>query len=173
MTRILIGICVVVFMFEQATGTDLAWNFGLAGVAVLDYHEYYRLVTAMFLHGGFIHILFNMMILWQLGTALESFLGSGRFLSLYLASGLGGGLASMFLNDPMTISVGASGAIFGLMGAYVVFARRLHLNSQQIIGLIGVNLVIGFIVPGIDWHAHVGGLVTGYAVASMLSLRRS
>ena len=63
-------------------------------------------------------------------------------------------------------------AIFGLMGAYVVFARRLRLNSQQVIGLIGVNLVIGFVVPGIDWHAHVGGLVAGYALASVINLQR-
>ena len=171
-TRTLIGICVGIFLLGAVTGIDFSYDFGLAGYAITQLHEYYRLLTAMFLHAGIMHILFNMLILYQLGTALEGLLGSGRFLGLYLLSGLGGGLASITFNDPMVLSVGASGAIFGLMGAYAALSKRLRLNNEQVVGLIVVNLILGFVLPGIDWHAHVGGLVTGAALASAMRLGR-
>ena len=170
-TKLIIGICVAVFVYGQATGTDLSYEYGLAGIAVTEFGQYYRFITAMFLHAGIIHILFNMMILWQIGSVIEMRIGSPRFIALYALSGLGGGLASFLLNDPYTVSVGASGAIFGLLGAYVVLARRLNVNHSQVLGLIGINLVLGFVMPGIDWHAHVGGLAVGAASAALLARR--
>jgi membrane associated rhomboid family serine protease len=167
-TKAIIGLCVAVFILGQATGRDFSYEYGLAGIAITEYGEYYRFITAMFLHASLIHILFNMLILWQIGSVIEMRIGSARYLMLYVLSGLGGGLASFALNDPYTLSVGASGAIFGLLGAYVVLARRLNINHGQVLGLIAINLILGFTLPGIDWHAHVGGLVVGAAVAAAL-----
>lgn len=171
-TKWLIGVCLAAFGFESLTGTSLAWQFGLAGYPVFEQGEYYRLVTAMFLHGGLMHIAFNMLILWQLGSMLEPYLGRKTFLSLYFIAGVAGGIASILLNNPMTVSVGASGAIFGLMGAYAVLARRMSRPDTQILVLIGINLVIGFLVPNIDWHAHVGGLIAGAIFGATIDLRR-
>ena len=103
------------------------------------------------------------------GPPLERLLGHARFLILYLLAGLGGAVASFAFSDINTVSVGASGAIFGLMGALVVAGRRLAHDVTQVLVLLGINVVIGFIAPGVDWRAHLGGLVTGaVAVASRL-----
>ena len=168
-TQTIIGICVAVFGLEMVSGTDFAYNFGIAGAAIDPGGEYFRFITSMFLHADVIHIAFNMLILWQIGTALEMTLGSPRFALLCLVSGLGGGLASITLNNPYTLSVGASGAIFGLLGAYVVYARHMRVNTSQVLVLIGINLVLGFVLPGIDWHAHLGGLVVGAAIAGIMT----
>ena len=167
----IIAICVLVFGYQSLTGQDFALDFGLAGIAITEFGEYYRFITAMFLHAGLIHILFNMLILWQIGSVIELSIGKLRYAVLYFACGLGGGIASVLFNDPFVLSVGASGAIFGLLGAYVVMAKKLNINHSQVLTLIFINLAIGFIVPGIDWHAHLGGLITGAAVASALPRR--
>ena len=122
----------------------------------------------MFLHGSFLHIAFNMYVLFALGPTLERILGHVRFTALYLLSAVGGAVASYFFSDITTVSVGASGAIFGLMGALVVAGRRLRYDVTQVLVLLGINVVIGFLAPGIDWRAHLGGLVTGAVVAAIL-----
>ncbi|WP_235492728.1 MULTISPECIES: rhomboid family intramembrane serine protease [unclassified Leifsonia] len=126
--------------------------------------EPWRMLTTVFVHStGFIlHVALNMYTLWIFGQLLESLLGRGRFLALYLISGLAGSVAVIWLASPLTAVVGASGAIFGLMGAFLVIQRRLGGNMTQLLVLVGINLVIGFI-PGtnIAWQAHVGGLVAG------------
>ena len=172
-TQIIIGICVAIFGLEMVSSSDFAYNFGIAGAAIDPSGEYYRFITSMFLHADVIHIAFNMLILWQIGTSLEMNLGSPKFAFLYLVSGLGGGLASITFNDPYTLSVGASGAIFGLLGAYVVNARQMRVNTSQVMALIGINLVLGFVLPGIDWHAHLGGLVVGAAIAGILTATKA
>lgn len=127
----------------------------------------WRLITALFVHsqGSLLHILFNMFSLFIFGPLLEGALGRARFLALYLISGLGGSVAVLLL-APITPVVGASGAIFGLLGAYFVIQRRLGGNNIQLLIVIGLNLVIGFL-PGtnIAWQAHLGGLVVGCGVA--------
>lgn len=166
-TSTLIGICVVAFLYGEINPRfDI--DFGVAGYPVFELGEYYRLVTAMFLHAGIIHIAFNMLVLHQLGTPLELKLGSAKFSVIYFVSGLGGSIASVLFNNPLTLSVGASGAIFGLMGAYFVVARSLRLDAGQIRVMIGINLVIGFVIPGIDWHGHLGGLAAGAAVTALI-----
>lgn len=167
-TNIIIGACVTVFVWGQISGFDLITYFGLAGYAISPLGEYYRFLTALFLHGSIIHIVFNMLILHNLGSVLEPGLGSKKFALLYFGAGLGGGIASVMFNHPLVFSVGASGAIFGLMGAFAVLARYYRFDNRQILTLIGINLLIGFIVPGIDWHAHVGGLLTGMAIAAVM-----
>jgi membrane associated rhomboid family serine protease len=139
------------------------WPFGIAIGG-----EWWRLLTSAFLHGSFLHIAFNMFVLFALGPTLERVLGHGRYLALYLLAALGGSVASYVFSDIRTVSVGASGAIFGLMGALLVAGRRLKSDMRQVAILLGINVVIGFLAPGIDWRAHLGGLLVGALVAAVL-----
>ena len=130
-------------------------------------YEPWRLLTSVFVHstGLVLHIILNMYTLWIFGQLLETMLGRARFLTLYLISGLGGSVAVMYLGDPQTGVVGASGAIFGLLGAFLVIQRKLGGDSTQLLILVAINLGIGFL-PGmsISWQAHLGGLVSGIAL---------
>jgi len=169
-TLTLIGINVVVFGAEFLAGVDtVASNWGMWPVGVALDNEYYRLFTATFLHENLLHIGFNMLVLWMLGPQLEALLGHVRFTVLYLVAGLGGSVASFWFSSPNVVGIGASGAIFGLMGAYVVVGRALRADISQVLGLIAINVVIGFVGGGIDWRAHLGGLVTGALVAAIFA----
>jgi len=127
----------------------------------------YRLLTSAFLHepgfSGFgpAHIIFNMWALILVGPALERVLGRVRFITLYLVSALGGAVLFYLIAPVSEPSLGASGAIFGLFGAWFVLARRLKVDARAIVFLIVLNLVLGFVVSGIAWQAHVGGLISG------------
>lgn len=125
----------------------------------------YRFLTSAVLHGGFWHLVFNMYALWLLGRLLESALGKLRFLSLYIVSAIGGNTAIMLLSNltgEWNIgAVGASGAIFGLFGSLAVLYRRVKANMSGIITLLVINVVLGFVVPGISWESHLGGLIVG------------
>jgi membrane associated rhomboid family serine protease len=134
--------------------------------------QWYRLLTSAFLHepglSGFgpAHIIFNMWALILVGPALERLLGHLRFLSLYLLSALGGSVLFYLLAPPSEVALGASGAIFGLFGAYFVVSRRLRLDTRGIVMLIALNLVISFAFSSaIAWQAHVGGLIAGTLIA--------
>lgn len=134
--------------------------------------QVYRLLTNTFLHEpfnsglGILHIAFNMWALIVVGPPLERLLGRVRFLTVYLVSALAGSVLYYLIAAPYTGALGASGAIFGLFGAWFVFSRRLHLDARQIILLIVVNLGISFGIPGIAWQAHVGGLIAGTGLAA-------
>ena len=127
-------------------------------------YEPWRLITSTFAHStGFVfHILLNMYTLWIFGQILERMLGRGRFLTLYLISALAGSLGVMYWAGPTTFVVGASGAIFGLVGAFLIIQRKLGGDTTQLFILVGINLVIGFL-PGMSvaWQAHLGGLIAG------------
>lgn len=167
-TFVLIAINLAVFLVELVLAIDeMAVQFGMWPVAIAVDGEWSRLITAAFLHGSFLHIAFNMYVLYALGPTLERVLGHVRFLLLYVIAALGGSVASYVFSDIRTVSVGASGAIFGLMGALLVAGRRLGHDVRQVAVLLGVNVLIGFIAPGVDWRAHLGGLVTGAAVAAV------
>jgi membrane associated rhomboid family serine protease len=129
--------------------------------------EWWRVVTSGFLHIGPIHLLFNMVALWVLGRDLERVLGRGRFLGVYFVSLLGGAAAVMLFDAPDATVAGASGAVFGLMGALVVVLRRLRLPAGQVIGLIAINVLISTI-PGISLTGHLGGLVVGAVATAAL-----
>ena len=170
----LIGLNAFVFVLGFVV-PDLPERFGNLALAVNSDRtaligvadgQYYRLITAAFLHAGLFHILMNMFALAQLGPLLEQALGRGRFLALYLLSALGGSTLSYVLSSPSQLGVGASGAIFGLFGAYYVVVRRLGGETQTIVVLLVINLVITFAVPIIDWRAHLGGLIVGAIVAA-------
>ncbi|MFM2438209.1 MAG: hypothetical protein RLZ55_1028 [Actinomycetota bacterium] len=168
-TWTIVGICVAIFVVELLLGVDaVAGQYGMYPVAVGLGGEWFRLPASMFLHGSILHLLFNMYVLIVLGPTLERILGHVRFLVLYLVAGVGGAVASYAFSSPMTVSVGASGAIFGLMGALLVAGQRLRFDIKTILVLVGINLAIGFVVGGIDWRAHLGGLVTGAALAAVM-----
>jgi membrane associated rhomboid family serine protease len=163
-TLTLIGICVVTYLL-QITVVGFQQNFFDLGIAVAD-GEYYRLLTAAFLHGSLLHLMFNMLALYMLGPGLEAALGRVRFLALYLLSALGGSVTSYALASPLQPSLGASGAIFGLFGATLVISRRLRADVGPILVVLGINLVLSFTIPNIDWRAHIGGLVVGAIIAA-------
>lgn len=132
--------------------------------------QWYRALTSAFLPGvgglGLLDIAFNMWALLVVGPALERVLGSVRYLAVYIVSAIGGSVAYFFLAPANQPALGASGAIFGLFGAWFVLSRRLGLDSRQIVFLIVLNLAIGFAVPYIAWQAHVGGLIAGAALTA-------
>jgi len=169
-TWTLLGLIVAVFAAQVvtsgspmlvATGADplVTW-FGMWGDAVVLGDQWYRLFTGGLLHGGVIHLLFNGFALYVVGPQVERWLGHLRFAALWLVSELGGAVLGLLV-EPGTMSVGASGALFGLFGAVFVFGRRLKLDTGFILGLLAANLLITFLVPGISWTAHIGGLVSG------------
>jgi len=177
-TLTIIGICVAVWLLQRVSDQVTAQ---LAFVPALGATEPWRFLTAAFAHspGQLLHILFNMYALWILGQYLEPMLGRLRFAALYLVSALGGSVSFLLLAFPLTAAglpndswvtavVGASGAVFGLFGALIVFNRHLGRSSRQLYILLAINAVIGF-VPGIAWQAHVGGFVTGAAVAAVIT----
>jgi membrane associated rhomboid family serine protease len=130
--------------------------------------EWWRLLTSGFLHYGPVHLLFNMMALWVLGRELEPVLGRVRFLVVYLVALLGGSAAVMLFTSPGSLVAGASGAVFGLMGGLFVVARRMRVPAGQVVGVVVVNLVISFVVPGLSIAGHLGGLVVGALATAVL-----
>lgn len=126
--------------------------------------EAYRFLTSMFLHAGIIHLALNMWALWIVGRVIEQALGPGRFLGLYLVSGLGGSLAVYLFTGPY-LTVGASGAIFGLFGALFILLRRVGRDTSSMLSLIVINVVFTFLIPGISIAGHLGGLATGTIAA--------
>ena len=173
-TYSLIGITLFVYVLQFALGNTITNALLYAGVYNLPGNfEPWRMLTTALVHGSILHVLLNMYTLWILGQILEPMLGRTRFLSLYLLSGLAGSLGVLFLSNPGQPVVGASGAIFGLMGAFLVIQRRLGGSSTQLLILVGINLVIGFL-PGLNiaWQAHVGGLIGGAVLGLIFAQTR-
>lgn len=173
---IIINVLVFISMYIFGHGSEdirTLYSFGaLDKVSVVNYHEYYRLITSAFLHKGFLHLICNMYALYILGSEIESYFGKLKYLFIYFISALVGSLVSLVFISENTISAGASGAIFGLMGALLYFGYyyRAMLNNaitKQIVPLILLNLFIGFISSDINNFAHLGGLFGGF-IASMI-----
>lgn len=175
-TKLLLAAIVVAFglqIWGETAGTDLVAVGANERTAVLA-GQYWRLLTSMFLHGGFLHLLLNAWALYQLGTLFESLLGSSRMIGTYFLSGIAGSVASIvWTQEP---SVGASGAIFGLLGALIAFLlrRREALSPagksilSQLVMWAGINLFFGFQMPGIDNAGHLGGLAAGFLLGLLL-----
>jgi membrane associated rhomboid family serine protease len=173
-TKILLGVNVAVFIAVLSVGDRLVNDLALVGewppapfmpVEGVAEGEWYRLFTSMFLHEAVWHIAFNMLGLWWLGGPLEQALGRVRYIALYLISGLAGSAFTYLIASPAQASLGASGAIFGLLGATAVLMRRLNYDMRPVIALLALNLLFTFTWSGIAWEAHVGGLVAGVAIA--------
>lgn len=167
-TYAIIGIAVVVTLLQQVIPGLTA---KLMYVPMLTWHEPWRLLTSIVAHGGIWHVALNGYALYIVGPTLERIFGRARYLALFLLSALGGSAAVLLLASPderswITGVVGASGAVFGLFAALALTMKRLKRSDSQILVLIGINLVLGFVVPGISWQAHVGGLVVGGLLAA-------
>ncbi len=147
---------------STCVGTGLHWVDGVAG------GHYWQLITSMFTHVDLWHIGFNMLALYVLGPQLESVLGRARFLALYLLSGFVGSVAVYWLSNPQVGTIGASGAIFGLLGGLLVVVIKVRGQVQSILVWVGINLVFTITVPNISWQGHLGGLVGGAAIAAII-----
>ncbi len=176
-TWTLVGINVALFLVELAK-PSLAYDWGLLGYAQINQGgpvqgiaagQWYRLLTSAFLPPatglgglGFLDILFNMWALVVVGPSLEQLLGRARFLTVYLLSALAGGTAFFLLGQPYVLALGASGAVFGLFGAWFVVARKLRLDIRGIVTIIAINLAFSLLYRStIAWQDHVGGLIVG------------
>ena len=188
-TMILIGINVAVYGLELALGGTIyglgnwVYDHGVlvrnavyangspAGVA---HGEWWRLITAAFLHYGPFHIAMNMFSLYFAGSILEQMIGRWRFALLYLVSGLAGSAGALYLS-PNGATAGASGAIFGVLGGLLILERRGNIaTGGQVLGLIVLNLVITFAIPGISVGGHLGGLIAGIVLMlAFANFRRS
>ena len=171
LTYALIAVNVLMFVLQMASNQQLTTDLTLWPRAIALGDQYYRLVTSAFLHYGLMHLLFNRWALYVVGPPLEQWLGRLRFGTLYALSGLGGSVLVYLLTPLDTPTAGASGAIFGLFGAIFVVARKLNLDVRMIGAVVVINLVFTFAGPAlgtgaISWQGHIGGLVTGAAIAA-------
>lgn len=171
----------IVFLWLSLYGMTEDANFMLAHGAmyaplIQEGQEYYRLFTSLFLHFGFAHLMNNMVMLFVMGSALEREIGKIKFLLIYFCAGFGGNVLSLWRNlttGEFVVSAGASGAIYGIVGAllYIVIRNKGHLGTltgRGMIFLIALSLYFGFTSTGVDNFAHVGGLVSGFLCAILL-----
>ena len=168
----LVSLNVVVWVLQILPGSNLTNQ--LAFVPLSVFIEPWRMITAGFAHSesNFLHVALNMYSLYIFGSLLEPMLGRLRFLAIWLMSIFGGSVAVMYLNTPDTWVLGASSGVFGLMAAYFVVLRAIGDNSRGMIGLIAINLVFGFLMPGVSWQAHLGGLLAGGAMTAVFTTSR-
>jgi membrane associated rhomboid family serine protease len=176
-TEVLIAINVIAFITEVATGTPLAGGQtgtvllkgGLDGPDITQAHEYYRILTAGFLHYSLLHIAFNMFFLYILGQMLEPAIGTANFVAVYLASLLAGSFGAL-LFEPDALTVGASGACFGVLGALIAVARhrRISLWQSGLALILLINVVFSFSVSGISIGGHLGGLIGGLITGAVV-----
>jgi membrane associated rhomboid family serine protease len=174
-TQGIIAVCVVLYL-AQLSGAGVTARLELAPALVAQ--EPWRLLTSAFLHSPslILHIVFNMLALYQVGPWLEQALGRARFAALYLVSALGGSVGYLLLgvhtDVPLVLQpsvVGASGAVFGLFGALLVLTRSLGRNDRTLLGTIAINFVLGVLIPNVAWQGHLGGLVTGALAALVIA----
>lgn len=178
-TYAIIGINILVFVLmyllgDGSTNVQTLIKFGANYGPLVKAGEYYRLITSAFLHIGIVHLLFNCYALYVIGPQVENFFGKTKYILIYLASALSGSLLSILFSN--SISAGASGAIFGLLGSIVYFGYhyRVYLDNvlkSQIIPLIVLNLLLGFVVQGIDSAAHIGGLIGGILISMAVGVK--
>lgn len=184
---VLMGLCVVIYLGQVLSGGALtdAWVLDPSAIRA----EPWRLITSAFLHANPVHLLFNMYALYVFGPVLERFLGRVRYLALYLVGGIGGSVGVVLIWQLYLVSgadsskwldgllapapaLGASGAVFALMGALLVLRRSIGLPLSQILIVVVINLAFSFFVRGIAWQAHLGGLLVGAAVAAVYLITR-
>jgi len=174
-TKTLVAINIAVYIITAAQGSGINSPGGtlfakwvLFGPAVAN-GDWWRLITSTFLHASILHIAFNMYFLWFVGSAVEQALGRGRFLLVYMVSGLAGS-AGALVYTPTSPTVGASGAIFGILGAALVLERqRNYVLGGSALALVVINLVLSFAISGISIGGHIGGLIGGTLCTLVLS----
>jgi membrane associated rhomboid family serine protease len=176
-TRILISLNVLAYVWELYTGAlrsdaALIRDGVLQPILVTQDHEWWRVITAAFLHAGIWHIGLNMLSLYWLGRFIEAVVGSFRMALIYFVAMIVSGLTVVFLSPPYALTLGASGAIFGLFGALFAIGLKLGDRGSELVrsnvGILVLNLVWTFAVPGISWQAHVGGLISGFILTYLV-----
>ena len=176
-SKMLIAVNVVVYVLQQTVSGFTSRFYDIGAFPPPPFHaqigvasgEFYRLLTSAFLHGSIVHIALNMYALYLFGPPVEAALGRVRFLVLYLLSAVGGSAVSYAFANPATPSLGASGAVFGLLGAFLVLNRKLGRDTSGVMALLLINFVFGLLAPNIDWRAHLGGLITGSLCAAVIA----
>ncbi|WDF83585.1 rhomboid family intramembrane serine protease [Lacticaseibacillus pabuli] len=181
-TYALLVICVLVFLGEQLAGgsqtSAVLVGFGARFAPLVYDGEWWRLFTAMFLHIGWMHLLMNMFTLYILGRLSEGIFGHWRFLVIYLISGLGGNFAGLLFDNQNVLAAGASTALFGLLGAFLMIGDSFRDNpaikamTRQFLVLIGINLLFDITQSGIDIAGHLGGLIAGFLIAGVVGAPR-
>ncbi len=161
------------FYLYELVDSGIIGTFALYGIDLLPVtNEWYRLITVALVHDNSstipIHLAFNMLALHSLGTPIETFLGRNKFLIIFFTSLIGGSITSALFLGYSGYSIGASGAVFGLFGAWAVISRRIGAEVKSTLVIIGLNFVLGFTIGGVDWRAHLGGLITGAVVTKFL-----
>ncbi|WP_413363880.1 rhomboid family intramembrane serine protease [Lysinibacillus sp. 3P01SB] len=164
---ITINLAIFIMTLIPNLGEEIFY-FGVSVNGLIAQGEWWRIITAMFLHGGWMHILFNMFSLFLFGPELEQIAGKIRFLAIYFLSGIGGGLATLATQDAVYASVGASGAIFGIFGAFgailVRYRNSLPQLRQIILPIIVISVIMTFLQTGVNVTSHIGGLATGFVI---------
>jgi len=165
-TNLLVGAIALSYLIQLLVPNyeESLWISG----AEFDQGQYWRLITVALVHGGFFHLGFNLYALHVLGSPVELYFGATRYVIVLLISLIFGSLASALFNDPYTASVGASGMVFGLFGALGLIGARVGIEWRGIIGIVLINFALGFVLGGIDWRAHVGGLIGGTLATLLL-----
>lgn len=171
-TNVIITLCVLVYILQLFNPKLLYLGANISDFVKMG--EVYRIITCTFIHAGIIHLLCNMYSLYIIGSQLETFIGKARFIFVYIISAISGSLMSLIFTEGA--SVGASGAIFGLLGSLLYFGYhyRIYLGSvlkNQIIPIIILNILLGFMLPGVDNAAHIGGLIGGYLATVSVGIK--
>jgi membrane associated rhomboid family serine protease len=172
-TTTLITVIAAAYLYNLVVG-GLTNTFALPNIDYLTATgEWYRLLTVALVHGGIFHLAFNLYALMALGNPVEQAFGKTKFLIIFFVSLISGSLLSTYLATSNQYSVGVSGAVFGLFGAFAVVSKRYGLEIKSIAVIVGINFAMGFVIGGVDWHAHLGGLIGGsIAAAALLPKRR-
>jgi len=161
------------FYLWEMLDSGIIGTFALYGIDLLKTtNEWYRLITVALIHDNSstipIHLAFNMIALHSLGAPIEAFLGRAKFLLIFFVSLIGASLTSAMFLGYNGYSIGASGAVFGLFGAWIVIGRRIGAEVKSTYVIIGLNFALGFTIGGVDWRAHLGGLITGALFTKVL-----
>lgn len=165
----IIGINFVIYILTVIPNIgDVIFYFGMSVNYLIGNGEWWRVLTSMFIHGSFLHVLFNMFSLFLFGPELERIAGKARFITIYLIAGIFGNIATFVSQDQFYASVGASGAIYGIFGAYaalVYYTRKTMPQLKQIVmPIIVISVIITFLQPNINIASHLGGLITGFLI---------
>lgn len=168
-TLAIILINIVVFIICQVSDAQLLHDYGLIGIDVKN-GEYYRILTCLFLHEGIYHILCNMFVLSYMGWVLERYAGHFKMALIYLLSGISGSVLVVLVEDEFILSIGASGAIFGITGAILVYMIKAQnfSNIRSLVIGIALNMIVSFSEEGISIGGHLGGLIGGFVIGWLI-----
>jgi membrane associated rhomboid family serine protease len=175
-TNKVIVFMVAIFIFQNYIAPSIMPSFvsdfylisGGNGINGVFTGEIYRVITSVFMHGGVIHLAFNMLAYYFMGNIVEGYFSRYYYFLILFVVSVGASLISILSNPTNTPAIGASGMIYGLFGVIVIFANELGVELKNFAGIIIVNLGLSFAIPGIDWHAHVGGVVTGILLSLVI-----